>query len=62
MVTILCHSPTRGANLLSLGLRVAAPSRPMRSREASTGRDRALQELFLTPGPSECTSLFLVLV
>jgi hypothetical protein len=41
---------------------VAGPSRSMLALVADTGRDRALQELFLTPSPSECTSPFLVLV
>jgi len=36
-------------NELSVGLRVAGHDRSMRSREASAGQDRTLQELFLTP-------------
>jgi len=41
---------------------VPGHARSMRSREASTGRDRAVEEPFLTPQPSSCPSPFLILV
>jgi hypothetical protein len=34
----------------------------MRSREASTGRDRAVEEPLLTPKPGSCPSLSLLLI